>query len=110
MSAEIDLDRLNRMLGAGVHLMRFTLEPEGGRFMARLELIDTAGAKHTLVCRDVQNLELTPEGDALTRPMRLQVEDMREDRLDRVRFSLEETDRDTLFLHCDDLGLDPAGG
>ncbi len=104
-----DLRALNRMLGAGVSLVRYALEAEGKRFDATLVVADKLGARHTLRCRDVQNLELLPEGDALSKPMRLEVADLREDKLDRVHFSLEELDRDLLFLHCAELQYDGPG-
>ena len=94
------LAELNTLLVAGVHLLRFELEAEGVRFHATLSLADRTGVKHTLLCRDVQNLELLPEGDALTKPMNLEVADLRVDGLDRIGFSVEEISRDTLFLHC----------
>ena len=101
------LNELNTLLGAGVHLVSFELAAEGVRFTATLSLVDRAGAKHTLVCRDVQNLELLPEGDALTKPMQLEIADLRADGLARIGFSLEELSRDTLFLHC--AGLEMEG-
>lgn len=110
MSGEAtNLPAWNRVLQAGVSLLRYELEAEGSQFRVTLTLIDRAGAKHTLVCRDVQNLELLPEGDALLKPLRLTLSDLREDGLDRVHFSLEEMDRDTLFLHCAALSFDEAG-
>lgn len=101
MSGEaLDLDALNRLLGTGVSLLRYVLEADGVRFNVTLSLVDRTGSKRELVCRDVQHLELIPEGDALTKSMRLAVEDLRGESLDRTHFSLEELDRDTLFLHC----------
>ena len=105
----VDLDALNRLFGAAMSLVRYTLEADGKRFNLSLPPADKAGAHHTLQCGDGQNLELLPEGDALSRPMRLELADLREDGLDRVHFSLEEVERDTLFLHCADVAYDEHG-
>ena len=104
--ASVDLNGLNHLLGAGVRLLRYSLEAEGPRFAVTLTLEDKAGAQHELLFGDVQNLELVPDGDALLKPMRLHLDDLRGDGLDRVRFSLEELDRDTLFLHCAELWME----
>ena len=47
-----------------------------------------------------QNLELNPAGNGFERLFELQVEDVRDDGLNRINFSLEELKRETLFLHC----------
>ena len=101
-----DLPSLNATLAAGLTLTRYELASVDDGFRVTLTLTDRDGAKLVLICRDVQNLELLPEGDTLSKPMRLQVTDMREDRLDRVSFSVEELDRDTLFLHCAGLSVE----
>ena len=59
----------------------------------------------TVLFHDVQNLELNPNGESFHQLLHLQIADLSDDRLDRIRFSVEELERETLFLHCASLEL-----
>lgn len=72
-------------------------------FTLRLTLADEDGLTKTLVCRDVLNLELNPTGHGFHQIIQLRVIDMRSDGLDRIRFTIDELEHETLFLHCADL-------
>ena len=100
MSESTDIGAINKALKNATELLAFNLHLSGNTYELKL----TVGRKRvpaaTLLCRDVQNLELNPTGDGFDQLLHLQVEDLREDNLDRIHFSLEELERETLFLHC----------
>ena len=54
---------------------------------------------------DVQNLELNPNGEGFHQLLHLQITDLSDEQLDRIRFSVEELERETLFLHCASIEL-----
>jgi hypothetical protein len=103
----VDVGKLNRALHGCVELVRFDLsrDAEGQRFDLHLTLADGKGRSVSVVCRDVQNLELNPAGNGFEKMCLLEVSDMSGDGLDRIRFCVEEVKRETLFLHCADLEL-----
>ena len=100
MSSLVDVGALNRRLKGKSELVSFELIRAGDHFNLKLSLAEKAGEPITLVCTDVQNLELNPTGDGFEQMLRLEISDLREDGLDRIRFSVEELERETLFLHC----------
>ena len=59
----------------------------------------------TVLFHDVQNLELNPNGESFHQFLHLHVTDLSDDQLDRIGFSVEELERETLFLHCASLEL-----
>ena len=59
----------------------------------------------TVIFHDVQNLELNHNGESFHHLPHLHITDLADDQLDRIRFSVEELEQETLFLHCSDLEL-----
>lgn len=59
----------------------------------------------TLVCRNVQNLELNPEGGNFSQFLSLHLEDNRADGLGQIYFTVDELEQGTLFFHCSHLEL-----
>ncbi len=102
MSAAVDVEGLNGRLSGVTELLGFQLTRVGGKYELSLALgtRKTEKLALTLICRDVQNLELNPGGDGFEQMPQLHVADLREDGLDRIRYSIEELERETLFLHC----------
>jgi hypothetical protein len=103
----IDVKKLNKTLVGFPELRRFDLAFDAAHqgYRLTLTLADKADATLTLHFHDVQNLELNPAGSGFERFIQLQVEDMREDGLDRVHYSVEELERETLFLHCAEIEI-----
>jgi hypothetical protein len=101
----VDAAKLNKALTGYTELIRFDLKRDDVGFRLKLALGNEGKARVTLVCRDVQNLELNPAGNGFARLIRLEVTDMREDGLERIHFSVEEVERETLFLHCAEIEL-----
>jgi hypothetical protein len=96
---------MNQALKGATELLAFDLRLAGKAYDLKLTVGRKGVAAATLLCRDVQNLELNPTGDGFDQLLHLQVEDLREDNLDRIHFSLEELERETLFLHCAEIEL-----
>ncbi len=105
MSAGVDLRSVNAALDGETELMRFDLVRVDGRYRLALTLGRNGKPGVQLCFSDVQNLELNPAGDGFDRLLRLVVEDLVEDGLDRIRYGVEERERETLFLHCADLSF-----
>ncbi len=105
MSQSPDLAAINKALKSATELLAFDLRKTGSTYDLKLTVGHKGAPTATLLCRDVQNLELNPTGDGFDQLLRLQVEDLREDNLDRIHFSLEELEREALFLHCAALEL-----
>jgi hypothetical protein len=99
---------LNKSLHGYTDLTLFHLEPDSAQIAYDLTLTLTNNKKETLTlhCSDVQNLELNPNGEDFKKFIALQVEDLREDGLDRIRYSLEDLENETIFLHCANIQLD----
>ncbi len=100
-----DLKAINAALKNATELQTFDLKREAGYYNLKLTLSRKDKTSVTLVCRDVQNLELNPTGDGFEKFLELQVTDVSEDALDRISFSLEELQRETIFLHCAAISL-----
>ena len=100
MSGDADVAAINKVLKGASELLVFDLRLTGKSYELKLTVAREGCPGVTLLCRDVQNLELNPAGDGFDQLLQLRVEDLREDRLDRIHFSLEELERETLFLHC----------
>jgi hypothetical protein len=105
VSGKVDVAAINAGLKHKAELLAFELVRLGERYDLKLTLGGRAGDEVVLVLSDVQNLELNPGGNGFAQMVRLEVTDMREDGLDRVHFSLEEMERETLFLHCAGISL-----
>ena len=105
MSSATDAKALNAALKNATELQTFELKREAAYYTLRLTLSRKDKTTVTLVCRDVQNLELNPTGDGFEKMLDLQVEDISEDALGRIQFSLEELERQTIFLHCAAIAL-----
>ena len=95
-----DLKAINAALKNATELQTFELKREAGYYNLRLTLSRKDKTSITVVCKDVQNLELNPTGEGFEKFLELQATDVSEDALDRISFSLEEQQRETLFLHC----------
>ena len=108
MSMGTDVGALNRALNGFTELRRFELvaDKTRGGYSLSLTLGEDGHGQITLLCRDVQNLELNPEGEGFEQMLRLRVSDLRDDGLDRIRFSLEELEHETIFLHCAEMELE----
>ena len=100
MNAATDVKSINARLKNATELQTFELKREAGYYTLTLSLRRKDKTTITLVCHDVQNLELNPTGEGFEKLLELQVEDVSEDTLDRINFSLQELQRETLFLHC----------
>lgn len=100
MSASPDVKAINVALVGAKDLLAFDLKltPEG--YTLRLTLGRKGVPAATLLCTDVQNLEVNSSGEGFEQMYDLLVTDMREDGLDRIHYSLEELERETIFLHC----------
>lgn len=100
MSTSPDVKAINAALVGAKDLLAFDLKhnPEG--YTLRLTLGRKGVPAATLFCTDVQNLELNSTGDGFEQMYDLLVTDMREDGLERIHYSLEELERETIFLHC----------
>ncbi len=98
----VDVNTLNQQLRGYSEVTQLNLVADAERttFELSLTLANEEGAALVLVCGDVQNLELNPAGNGFEQMLRLEVTDMREDGLDRVHYSVEEMEHETLFLHC----------
>ncbi len=70
------------------------------RFALRLTLANPAGVTKTLVCHDVQNLELNATGEGFEQLPLLRVEDVSSDGLGRIRYTVDELETEAIFLHC----------
>jgi len=105
MSLPVDVDAINVGLRGASQLLSFELNCIAGEFDLELALGRSGKLVLTLLCKDVQNLELNPTGEGFELLRQLQVVDMRSDGLERVRFSIEELEQETLFLHCADIQL-----
>lgn len=101
-------DSITRELRGFTELRHFDLEWDSVRstFTLRLVLANHGEMIKTLLCRDVQNLELNPTGDGFHQILQLRVIDVRADGLDRIHFTIDELEHETLFLHCADLEFD----
>jgi hypothetical protein len=106
----VDVKKVNEQLFGFTEVVEFNLVSDLGRtpYQLSLTLANDEGASLVVICHDVQNLELNPAGNGFEQMMRLQVTDMREDGLDRVHYSLEEMEHETLFLHCASLEVKTA--
>ena len=100
MSAQPNIAAINKALKNANQLLALDLRLAGKVYDLTLIVGRNGEPAVTLLCRDVQNLELNPTGDGFDQLLHLQVEDLREDNLARIHFSLEELERETLFLHC----------
>jgi hypothetical protein len=100
MSKQPDVAAINQALKNATELLAFDLRLTGQTYDLKLTVGRSGSPAATLLCRDVQNLELNPTGDGFDQLLHLHVEDLRDDHLDRIHFSLEELERETLFLHC----------
>ncbi len=100
MSAAVDVAAINQALRGKTELLAFELVRLGDRYGLKLTLGRSTEPELFLLCEDVQNLELNPAGNGFA-----QVTDMREDGLDRIRFRVEEMEREALFLHCAHVSL-----
>lgn len=100
-----NLEAINTALAGAKDLLSFdlTLTPSG--YTLRLTLGRKGAMAATLLCTGVQNLELNPTGDGFEQMFDLRVTDLREDGLDRIHYSVEELERETLFLHCAEIEL-----
>lgn len=105
MSTSPDVKAINAALVGSKDLLAFDLglTPEG--YTLRLTLGKKGVPAATLLCTDVQNLELNSTGEGFEQVYNLLVTDMREDGLDRIHYSLEELERETIFLHCASIQL-----
>jgi hypothetical protein len=101
----VDVKKLNEQLRGFSEVVQFNLAADVDRtaYTLSLTLANENGESLTLVCVDVQNLELNPAGNGFDQMMLLKVSDMREDGLDRIHYSVEEMEHETLFLHCSSL-------
>lgn len=97
-----DVATMNDALNGHTELvsLELTRTAEARRFDLHLALADGKDRRVLLVCHDVQNLELNPAGNGFDKMCSLEISDMSGDGLDRIRFCVEETRRETLFLHC----------
>ncbi len=102
-----DLKAIDAALDGATDLLTFDLKYSPDGYALLLTLGKKGIPAATLLCTDVQNLELNPTGDGFEQMYDLQVTDMREDKLDRIHFSLEELERESLFLHCGNIRLLP---
>jgi hypothetical protein len=105
MSVEPNVAAINKALKNAIELLVFDLRLTGSTYDLKLTVGRKGEPAAKLLCRDVQNLELNPTGDGFDQLLHLQVEDLRDDHLDRIHFSLEEVERETLFLHCAEIEL-----
>jgi hypothetical protein len=98
---------LNTTLRGYTALTLFHLEADPARigFDLTLTLAKPSGESLTLLCSDVQNLELNPNGEDFRNIFGLHIEDLREDHLDRIRYSLEDLEDETIFLHAANIQL-----
>ena len=110
MSTIPDLRAINAALQTASQLITFHLDYTPTGYDLRLTLGRKGIPAVTLLCTDVQNLELNPTGDGFDQMFKLQVTDMREDKLERIAYSVEELERETLFLHCAGVTLEPVVG
>jgi hypothetical protein len=107
MKPEPDIAAINQALKGATELLALDLRLTGKTYDLKLTVGRKGIPAATLLCSDVQNLELNPTGDGFDQLLHLQVEDHRDDNLDRIHFSLEESQRETLFLHCAAIELAP---
>ena len=98
----INVSELNEQLRGFSEVLEFHLAADAERatYTLSVRLANEDGGSLTLVSHDVQNLELNPAGNGFEQMMRLRITDMRDDGLDRICFSVEEMEHETLFLHC----------
>jgi len=102
MSGSPEVAAINAALRGATELLGLQLTHDSGKYQLMLSLgrVENGKLAITLVCRDVQNFELNPTGDGFEQLLHLHVEDLSSDGLDRIKFSIEELERETLFLHC----------
>jgi len=102
-----DVEAINLELRGFTELRRFDLEWDlvTSSFTLHLSLANKQDLTKVLVCRNVQNLELNPTGHGFYQILQLRIEDVRSDGLDRIRFTINELEHETIFLHCADLEL-----
>ncbi|ADW67300.1 hypothetical protein [Granulicella tundricola] len=98
----------NETLRGYTDLTLFNLESDSARigFDLTMTLANSKGGHLTLHCSDVQNLELNPNGEDFKRFLGLHIEDLREDGLERIRYSLEDLENEAIFLHCANIQLE----
>ena len=80
-----------------------SLDPANSRYSLRLKLTNAAGLTRTLLCRDVQNLELNATGEGFNQLSMLRIEDVTDDELDRIRYTVDELETEAIFLHCGEI-------
>jgi hypothetical protein len=92
---------INKALKGFTELRRFDLHlVQAGVFALDLHLANNKAATLHLRFHDVRNLELNPTAEGFEQMIRLEVEDLADQGLDRIKFIVDELERETLFLHC----------
>ena len=96
-----DTVAITRSLQGFTELRHFELTCDSNSLLydLKLTLANQNEQTVTLVCHDVQNLELNPGGDGFHQLLLLRVEDVRDNGLDRIHFTVDELENETLFLH-----------
>ena len=102
-----DADAMTRALRGFTEVRGFalTFDVETSTYELRLALANGAGTVKTLVCRDVQNLELNATGEGFEQMPRLRIEDVSADGLGRIRYTVDELETEAIFLHCGEVAL-----
>jgi hypothetical protein len=108
MSKTPGVQAINAALEGAKDLLAFDLKHTPGGYTLHLTLGRKGIPAATVLCTDVQNLELNPTGDGFEQMYTLLVTDMRDDGLDRIHYSIEELERETIFLHCAGIQLIPT--
>ena len=82
-----------------------TLDPSTSHYSLRITLADASGKTVTLLCTDVQNLELNATGEGFEQLPLLRIEDVRADGLERICYTVDELETEAIFLHCAEVAL-----
>ncbi len=110
MSAAVrgmDAEMTTRKLRGFTELRGFalSLEAANSRYSLRLTLAKASGEVQTLLCSDVQNLELNATGEGFEQMPLLRIEDVRADGLERIHYTIDELETEAIFLHCAEIEL-----
>jgi hypothetical protein len=102
-----DAESITRALRGFTELRGFelTCEAAASRYSLRLTLANPAGICRTLVCGDVQNLELNATGEGFEQLRLLRVDDVSAEGLGRIRYTIDELETEAIFLHCGQVEL-----
>lgn len=103
------VDSANELLSGHTDVLSvtFTSEPPLWSCAVSVVLLDASrdGPGIVLRCSDVSRFSLSELGGGLTQLLCLRVRDVAHEGRDRVRFVVEDLERESMWLECDDFSV-----